>query len=98
MSDQVGASSSAMAQAVSDFNARVAEFEQASQRINTAVSNLASTWKGAGYQAFVSAMDKWRKDMEAVSTDLQQLSEATHKSNEAFQSLDQQIKQAFSGF
>jgi WXG100 family type VII secretion target len=76
----------------------VLEFEQASQRINTAVSNLAGTWKGAGYQAFVGAMDKWRKDMEAVSTDLQNLSKATHSSNEAFQSLDAQIKQSFSGF
>ena len=98
MSDQVGASSSAKAQAVNNFNTRLVEFEQASQHINTAVSELAHTWKGAGYQAFVSAMDKWRKDMESVSTDLQHLSEATSKSDEHFQNLDQQISRAFSGF
>src|ERR1700730_1776369 len=73
MADQVGASSSAMAAAEANFKNRLQEFETASQNINNAVNELASTWKGNGYHAFTGAMGKWHTDMQNISQDLQHL-------------------------
>src|SRR5690349_12942938 len=98
MADKVSASSSAMAQAESNFKQRLQEFEQASQNINNAVNELASTWSGAGYQAFTSAMAKWHTDMQTVSQDLQSLTDAVRQSDTAFQETDASIAKAFSGF
>ena len=98
MADKVGATSSAMSAAEANFKARVQEFETASQNINNAVNELASTWSGNGYQAFTSAMGKWHTDMQNVSQDLQNLGDAVRQSDTAFQDLDASIQKAFSGF
>jgi WXG100 family type VII secretion target len=98
MADIVGASSSAMAAAEANFRNRVQDFETAAQNINNAVNELANTWKGNGYQAFTSAMAKWHTDMQNISQDLQNLSNAVHQSDIAFQDLDASITKAFSGF
>lgn len=98
MADQVGASSSEMQAAQNNFKQRVQEFEQASQNIKSAVSQLESTWKGGGFQAFQGAMGKWNQDMQSVGQDLQQLSDAVQKSDQAFQELDANISKTFSGF
>jgi WXG100 family type VII secretion target len=98
MADQVGASSSAMAAAEANFKNRLQEFETASQNINNAVNELASTWKGNGYQAFTGAMGKWHTDMQNISQDLQHLTDAIRQSDTAFQDLDASISKAFQGF
>ena len=98
MADTVGASSSAMSAAETNFKNRLQEFETASQNINNAVNELASTWKGNGYQSFTNAMTKWHSDMQCVSQDLQHLTDAIRQSDTAFQDLDASITKAFSGF
>jgi WXG100 family type VII secretion target len=98
MADTVGATSSAMATAEANFKQRVQEFETATQNIKNAVNELASTWKGNGYQSFTSAMAKWDTDMQNVGQDLQHLADAVRQSDTAFQDLDAGIQKAFSGF
>lgn len=98
MADLVGASSSEMQAAQNNFKQRVQEFEQASQNVQSAVSQLQSTWKGGGYQSFEQAMAKWNRDMQSISQDLQSLSDAVHQADNAFQDMDVQIAKAFSGF
>jgi WXG100 family type VII secretion target len=98
MADQVGASSGEMQAAENNFKQRVQEFEQASQNVQSAVSQLQSSWKGGGYQSFEQAMAKWKQDMTSVSQDLQALSDAVHQADAAFQDMDQQIAKAFRGF
>jgi len=98
MADAVGASSSAMSAAETKFKERLQEFETATQNIRNAVNELASTWKGNGYQAFTSAMGKWDTDMQNVGQDLQHLCDAVRQSDTAFQDLDASISKAFSGF
>jgi WXG100 family type VII secretion target len=98
MADIVGASSSAMSAAETDFKNRLLEFETATENIRKAVNELASTWKGNGYQAFTSAMTQWDTDMKNVGQDLQHLSDAVRQADSAFQDLDAGISKAFSGF
>lgn len=73
MADTVSATSSAMSNAEANFKNRVEEFETASQNILNAVNELASTWKGNGYQSFTAAMGKWHTDLR-FSTFLSTLS------------------------
>ena len=98
MADTVAASSSAMQTAEANFATRVSEFETASQNIRNAVNELASTWKGNGYDSFTAAMGKWNTDMQNVSQDLTNLSDAIRQSDTGFQDLDASIQKAFSGF
>jgi WXG100 family type VII secretion target len=98
MADNVGASSTAMSTAESDFKKSLLEFETATENIRNAVNELASSWKGNGYQAFTSAMTKWDTDMKHVGQDLQHIAEAIRQSDSAFQDLDASIAKAFSGF
>lgn len=98
MSDTVGASSAAMQAAEANFKNRVQEFETATQNIRNAVNELASTWKGNGYQSFTGAMGKWDTDMKTVGQDLQHLSSAVHQADSSFQDLDAGIAKSFSGF
>lgn len=98
MADTVGASSSAMSAAETNFKNRLQEFETATQNIKSAVNELASTWKGGGYQSFTSAMGKWDTDMQHVGQDLQSLTDAVRQADSAFQDLDANISKSFSGF
>ena len=98
MADTVGASSSAMATAETNFKNRLQEFDTATQNIRNAVNELANTWKGNGYQAFTGAMAKWDTDMQAVGQDLQHLTDAVRQADSAFQDLDASIQKAFTGF
>ncbi len=98
MADTVGASSSAMSAAETNFKQRLQEFETAAQNIKSAVNELASTWKGNGYQAFTGAMAKWEADMQNVSQDLQHLTDAVRQADSQFQELDANIAKGFSGF
>ena len=98
MADTVGATSSAMSAAESNFNNKLQEFETATQNIRSAVSELASTWKGNGYQSFTSAMGKWETDMTTVGQDLQSLTTAVKQADSHFQELDANISQSFAGF
>ena len=98
MSDTVGASSSAMSAAEANFKNRLQEFDTATQNIKSAVDELASTWKGNGYQSFTNAMTKWDTDMQNVGQDLQHLTDAVHQADSHFQDLDANISKAFSGF
>jgi WXG100 family type VII secretion target len=98
MADKVGASSTAMSNAETDFKNRLLEFETATQNIRNAVNELASSWTGNGYQAFTSAMAKWDTDMKNVGQDLQHIADAVRQSDSAFQDLDASIAKAFSGF
>ncbi|GHO72400.1 hypothetical protein KSD_01710 [Ktedonobacter sp. SOSP1-85] len=98
MADTVGASSAAMQAAEANFKNRVQEFETATQNIRNAVNELASTWKGNGYQSFMSAMGKWDTDMSNVGQDLQHLSDAVRQADSGFQDLDAGIARSFAGF
>ncbi len=98
MADTVGATSSAMTAAEDNFKNRLEEFDTATQNIKNAVSELASTWKGNGYQSFTSAMAKWETDMQTVGQDLQHLTDAVRQADASFQELDAAISKAFSGF
>jgi len=97
-SDKVGAVSSEMRAAETNFRNCLQEFDTATQHIRNAVNGLAASWSGSGYQAFESAMLKWDGDMRTVGQDLEALTNAVHKADAAFQDLDTQISQAFSGF
>ena len=98
MADMVGATSSAMNAAETNFRNRVQEFDTAAQNIKNAVNELASTWKGDGYQSFTSAMTKWDTDMKTIAQDLQHLTDAVGRADTGFKNLDADIQKSFAGF
>ena len=96
--DQVLGTSSAMQQTANRFHGHVIDFDTATRNIQTAVAELAATWFGSGYDTFTTAMGKWDHDMNIVKTDLTNLADAVQKSDVVFQSVDQDIANAFAPF
>jgi WXG100 family type VII secretion target len=94
-SGQVGATSQEMQAAENNFKQRVQDFDAAAQNIRNAVSQLASSWKGNGYDAFMQAMGKWDSDMKTVGQSLESLSDAVRQADSGFQDLDAQIAKSF---
>jgi WXG100 family type VII secretion target len=84
--------------AASNFEQKVSDFDAASTAINTAAQNLMDTWKGSGSQAFDAAVQKWRHDMQLISSDLQAITDTMTKASIAVSNTDQDISKAFSGF
>jgi len=98
MADKVLGTSSAMNQAATNFRNHVLDFDTKTQNLRTAVSDLQATWKGGGYDTFVSAMGTWDHHMNIISTDLTNLSDGVSKSDAVFQSVDADISKAFQPF
>ena len=98
MADKVLGTSSTMNATATKFHNNVTQFDTATTNLRSAVADLAATWKGAGYTAFVAAMGTWEQHMNIVSTDLTNLSDAVTKSDAVFQSVDSDISRAFAPF
>jgi WXG100 family type VII secretion target len=96
--DKVGASPSAMAAAVANFNTRYGEFTTASQNISADTLALQASWTGGGYNAFNTAMGSWNTDIGNVSLDLQKLSNAVNSASGVIMEVDANIARAFNGY
>jgi len=96
--DQVLGTSSSMQSAATRFHGHVIDFDTATKNIQTAVTELANTWFGGGYDTFTGAMGHWDHHMNIVKTDLTNLADAVQKSDVVFQSVDQDIARAFQPF
>jgi uncharacterized protein YukE len=64
MADKVLGSSAAMNAAATSFRNHVLDFDTATANLSTAVAELQATWKGGGYDTFVTAMGKWDHHMK----------------------------------
>jgi WXG100 family type VII secretion target len=96
--DQIKGTSSAMQGAAKNFHQHVIDFDTATRNIQAAVTDLQNTWYGGGYQTFAGGMTSWDHHMNIIKTDLTNLADAVQKSDVVFQSVDQDIANAFKPF
>ena len=91
----IGASDSAMQDAVSKFQAAYADFEAKAQNITGDINQLAAEWLGDGYDQFSAAMSVWVTDLGNVTTDLNSMGIGVSQSNSVIHEADQAIADAF---
>jgi WXG100 family type VII secretion target len=84
-----------MQDAVSKFNAAVADFEAKAQDITSDINQLAEAWLGDGYDNFATAMSTWVTDLGNVTTDLNSMGVGVSQSNSVIHEADQNIADAF---
>ena len=98
MADKVLGTSSTMNAAAKNFHDDALEFDASTTNLRNTANDLQATWKGSGYQAFVSALQRWEQDMKNVGADLTNLSDGVAKSSAVFQTVDEDIRNAFAPF
>ena len=81
------------------FQKIISEFENNLTQVVNDADNLASTWKGVSYDAFVSLMQQWKADVQKAGVDsLQSICTNMTTSSTSFQTLDADLQTMFSGF
>ncbi|HTK06040.1 MAG TPA: WXG100 family type VII secretion target [Ktedonobacteraceae bacterium] len=87
-----------MERAVSQFNARYAEFEQALTQITGAIEQLGATWVGQGFNSFQAAMTNWHSQATTLNQTLDEISKDVNRSSTSYQEHDTNIAQGFNRY
>ncbi len=96
--ENVAANYSEMSATATQFNNKVAEFEQALAQINSAIQQVGATWVGQGYMSFNEVMVKWHSEVNTLNQTLQEISANVNRSSTQYSETDAGVAQGFKRF
>ena len=93
--ENIAANYGDMGSAVTQFNAKYSEFEQALSQINNVIQQLGATWKGTGYESFQAVSNEWHTKVVSLNNTLNEISNNVNRGSGTYQETDQGVAQTF---